>query len=589
MLPLLLLPLAATAQVEGWFDEGDDAEAMGELNDMAEEWHSHRINLNDTASLCDVPIVSPFQRRALASYIVLHGQLLSTAELRFVPGFDSAWMARWGDCVEARPCPAPRGWRLADGHHSLVAGMTDGNLTDADPRALLAYSYNLHGRLRLRLTADRDPGEPWGQGNFVGWHAMLADVGRLERLIVGRYNLQFGQGLTLWTGLRPFTSFGTPTMRYAAGVKASSAFYEDDGQQGVAASISAGRGWSVQPFASRSDGEWLGGAHVEMRKGNLVAGATVAAIMLDSLPQARALVYNANRFEGRRQLNCGLDWMYSWRGTTLYGEVAAGGDGSAAATGGARLAASAERWLAVGGRWLGKRYNNLHAQPWFMGQPQGELGFTAEGASTLPLGLHGTAMLDMHRFDMLRYGCYMPSSGAWLRLQLKREWGNRWSASLRYADRLKERNMPNIDSTAYLDEQTARRQLQAEASWTDGSWRCAAKAVAVDFSTEHGNRERGAMLAVTVRHNGRRLRLDGGLELFDVGGYYARIYVSESNLQYNWSMPMLYGRGARGYAVARLSLGSHWTLAAKTALTHTVRNGTTTTQPSASLQMRLAL
>ena len=61
---------------------------------------------------------------------------------------------------------------------------------------------------------------------------MLNDIGRLKNIVVGRYNLQFGQGLTMWTGLAPFNIAGVSPMRFGQGIKPSGAFYEDNYLEG---------------------------------------------------------------------------------------------------------------------------------------------------------------------------------------------------------------------------------------------------------------------------------------------------------------------------------------------------------------------
>ena len=53
---------------------------------------------------------------------------------------------------------------------------------------------------------------------------------------------------------------------------------------------------------------------------------------------------------------------------------------------------------------------------------------------------------------------------------------------------------------------------------------------------------------------------------FDVDGYNARIYLSESNLQYSYGIPMLTGRGLRTSAVVRYDINKWLNLSVKYAL-----------------------
>ena len=215
------------------------------------------------------------------------------------------------------PYSRPKQWRLAEGRHSLISGLggtveqaagyRNGHYEGDNLRALLCYRFQLHEQMQLRVVADKDPTEPWGKNNFYGYHLMLNHIGRLERLIVGRYNLQFGQGLTLWTGLRPFNFMGGSAVRYASGLRPASAFYEEGYQEGAGAKVILGRGWHATAFGSLVQGETLAGSHLEYRSGNLIVGLTAAYSALGDSMGGGDYLYNQLRFRGQRQLNTGID------------------------------------------------------------------------------------------------------------------------------------------------------------------------------------------------------------------------------------------------------------------------------------------
>ena len=103
---------------------------------------------------------------------------------------------------------------------------------------------------------------------------------------------------------------------------------------------------------------------------------------------------------------------------------------------------------------------------------------------------------------------------------------------------------------------------------------------------------------VSARYEHGKLQITAAGTWFDADDYYARIYMSESNLQYAWSMPALYGRGLRTYVVARYNLSASVRLAAKYTLTYyvdreTVGSGAAQTEgpihQSLMLQLRLML
>ena len=577
---LWMLPLAATAQVEEtveqWMEETDDALAAGDMNDLLLQLQSQPVNINDTSAMASLPLITPFQLKALKYYILLHGQLLSLKELRFIPTFDSVTVAALAPYVTAAPYQPQRRWRLTDGRHSLVTGV-GGTMEQADGysngkyegdnlHALLCYNYNLYNHINLRLTLDKDPTEAWGRHNYYGYHLMMSDIGRLERLIIGRYNLQFGQGLALWTGFRPFNLTGASPLRFGAGVRQASAFYEEGYQEGIAARVRIGRGLRLSAFGSRNDGETLAGGHLDYRRGNLILGLTAAYILLDDSLQSREYVYNYHRFRGKQQLNTGMDATYQWRGMTLYGEVAIGENLAPAAIGGFQMKINGNNRFGASYRYYHPQYHNLYAQGYAIGSTQGEEGVSLDIESRLPFGISLLGSLDMHVFSTLRYANYTPSTGDWLRVQLGKSWGN-ISNTIRYTYRMKERNIPNLDSTLYLGEQTVRQQLQGEIKGSWGRWTVTTRAIGVTFDSENGSEQRGWLVNLAARYAHRHLQVSAAIAYFDVEDYYARIYLRESNIQYNWSMPALYGRGLRGHLLLRYRLNQHWGIAAKYTLT----------------------
>lgn len=578
---LLLLPCLTAAQsesdLEAWVEETEDTWAAGEMSDQWKQLLAHPVNLNDSAAVADLWLLSPFQRQALHNYILLHGQLLSHKELRFIPGFDSAFVALLLPVTVTQPYDKPHRWHLSDGHHSLLtavggtveqaAGYADGSYEGDNLRALLCYNYSLYGKVDIRLVADKDPGEAWGKDNFLGYHLMLSDLGRIERLIVGRHNLQFGQGLTLWTGLRPFNLLGGAPLRYGAGVRQAVAFYEEGYQEGVAARIRLSRGVRLSAFGSYVDGQRLGGGHLEWRHKGLIVGATATGTWLDSAMTPLDRLYSQHAFHGTRLFNGGIDAVWQWHRLTLYGESAVDDSLHPAAIGGAVLAVDSRLRMGVSARYYHPDYHNLHAQGYAIGATQAEQGVSLDAESHLPWGITGLVSLDVHRFPTLRYATYSPTTGEWLRLQASRQWEGWLTTTVRYAYRQRERNIPNLDTTLYLGESTVRQQWQCEVKAECGAWTLTGRGVYALYDSEAATRQGGGLVSLAARYNHPRLQATAALVWFDVDGYYARIYISESNLQYAWSMPTLYGRGWRTHAVLRYAVSRQLHVSAKYALT----------------------
>lgn len=580
ILLLLIVPMSLKAQVdeaiEQWSEEGG-GEAVADLSDLLMQFSNDPVNLNDTVAITNLPFLSPFQVRALKTYIILYGQLLSVKELKMVPGFDSATVALILPLVKVEPYTSSGKltWKqiLEDGRHTVVSGLggtveraqgyDNGHYEGDNLHALLCYTYSYENHINIRLSADKDPMEAWGKDNFVGYHLMISDIGRLERLVVGRYNLQFGQGVALWTGFRPFSILGASPVRFGNGVKAASAFYETGYQEGLAATVKLGGGFSLSGFGSRTEDEWFGGSHLTWRHDNLILGLTAAATLLDDSIQLREYAYNQDYFRGDRQAVVGIDALWQAGQLLLYGEVAVDHQGAPAGIGGFRITTGGDNSFGVSVRHYDTRYHNLHAGAYSVGDTRNEQGITLDTRLSLPWKFAALLSVDLHRFPSLRYGSYAPSSGAWLRAQLGRSFGSHIEASVRFAWRQKQRNIPNIDSTLYIGEEAVKRQLQGQVKVTLGPWRLSTRAMMSWFDADMTARECGWLLAQEVRYADCSWQAALQAAWFDIDGYNARIYLSESNLQYAFSIPQLQGRGLRLSMLVRYILGSHLKLSAK--------------------------
>lgn len=241
-------------------------------------------------------------------------------------------------------------------------------------------------------------------------------------------------------------------------------------------------------------------------------------------------------------------------------------EGKPAVIAGATITGSGDNCFGVSYRYYDALYHNLHAQGYSIGRNQGEQGVTFDAQTRLPFGVLAVISADIHSFPSLRYGAYSPSSGAWVRLRLGRSFGRHVDCALRYAYRQKERNVPNIDSTSYLGERTLRQQVQGEVKANVGAWQFSARAMYSLFESRNGEPQKGWLVAQSARYTNKGLQATGSAAWFDVDGYYARLYLSESSLQYAWSMPMLTGRGVRASVVLRYAFNKSWSFAAKYAL-----------------------
>lgn len=580
ILTLLFLALAAraTAQLGDAFDNAYDLEFPAlELEALADELDALRLapaNVNDSAEMAALPLLTDQQRRALRFYIRLHGELLTLDELRFVAGWDSATRVAVSPLLHCAPADGRRRWRqvLADGRHSLTTGLAgtveqavgyaDGRLEGDNLRALLLYRFAADGRVDFRLAADKDPAEPWLQGNYIGAHLMLRDLGPVETLLLGRFSAQFGQGLTLWTGYAPYAVTGHSPQRTPRGLRPASAFAETGVQQGAAATVRLWRGLRLSALASDADGERLAAAHAEWRSDRATLGLTASHTRLDS----PAVAYDTGRFEGSYQTMAGIDAAFEGRRFSAYGEASVDlTRRAAAAVGGLRLTPDSRNSLGLSFRLLPPDFDNLHAAAYAVGsRPRNEQGISLDARLQLPARWSAQLSLDQMRTLAPTRANRGPSPSTWLRLVAERPLGRHGTLTVRYSSRLKDGNRTGATSAAYESGNTLRQLFHADIRHGRGPWAFSARLSASRYVDTASHL--GLMAAAEGRYNPRRLLLRARATFFSVDGYGARIYPVEANLPYFHSFTALSGRGVHGSALVQwqvsrtLSLGAQGSL-----------------------------
>ena len=124
---LLLLPTAIAAQVddalEEWMQEEVGEEQAAAVVDEMMQLAAEPVNINDTAAVRQLPLMTAFRYRALCNYILLYGQLLSVKELLLVPGFDSVTVGFLTPMVKVEPYVETGRMRWWQGHHTVITGI----------------------------------------------------------------------------------------------------------------------------------------------------------------------------------------------------------------------------------------------------------------------------------------------------------------------------------------------------------------------------------------------------------------------------------------------------------------------------------
>ncbi|GAA3943297.1 helix-hairpin-helix domain-containing protein [Hymenobacter algoricola] len=614
------------------------------------QYYQTPLNLN-TASreeLRGLLLFSEAQISSLLEHRQRHGGLLSLYELQSIQGFDLRTIYRVSPFAAVQPnasgSRAPLWQRMAREDNNALfvryervlqgrkgysaADSSGGRLPSrylGSPDKLMVRYRVSHARdFSFGLTAEKDAGEPlvWSPSSrrygadFYSAHMLLQERGKLKTLALGDYQLQFGQGLLLSSGLQVGKGAETITTirRSSLGVRAYSSLLESTFFRGAAATVALAPTIRATAFLSRkridanvqaatdslarfdefSSGflltgfhrtaneladrqalrETIGGGNVTYtsRSGHLSLGLTGVNTSFDKPVQRQPELYNRYEFLGRENLAVGAHYSYVVRNFLLFGETARSTGGGLGSVNGvlASLATNVDAALLY--RHYDRDFHTLYGNALSENTRNiNESGLYA-GLKVRPLARwEVSAYYDQFWFPWLKYQVSAPSLGYdWLvRLAFTPS-----KTSLLYAQfrtRVKEYDARNpVGRRVGVPVPVARHSMLLfyDTSPTLGlSLRT--RVQGTRYREDGGPLRTGYVLAqdasVVV---GRHLRLSGRYALFDTDDYDTRQYVFEQDVLYAFSIPALYGRGTRLYGIAEVKCTRHLTLWLRYAETH---------------------
>ncbi len=602
------------------------------------------LNLNTAGpeELRALPLLSEAQVAALLLHRRTTGPLLSVYELQAVPGWDVRTIERVAPFVTvASTNPnAVRGtlWqRIKHEENNAVLLRYERVLQQrkgysavdtfqgrptlrylGSPDALaLRYRVSHAHDFSLGFTAEKDAGEPlaWRPAqnqfgpDFLSAHVVLYEQGRLKTLALGDYQLQFGQGLLLSSGLALGKGGETVTSlrRAALGVRPYAALLENTFFRGAAATYQLAPRWETTAFASRKNidanarqttdslarfdefstsllltglhrtateianrqrlAETVGGGHLGYRSpdGNLSFGLTAVGTHYGLAYQKRPEPYNRYEFQGQNNLAFGAHYSYGWRNLLLFGEGGRSSGGGLGTVNGvlASLGPSVDAAVLV------RHYDaNFHT---FYGNALSE-NTRDINESGLYIGLkvrplprwEVSAYFDQFRFPWLRYRVGAPSQGQDALLRVAFTPTKTGLLYVQYRARLKPLDLPSrLGRPVPLPGQQLRHSLLVYCDVQPTPRLGLRTRLQASYLRADDNLpwRSGFVLSqdATVQL-ARRVSLAARYAVFDTDDYDTRQYMFEQDVLYAISAPALYGQGTRAYALLQATLNKHFTI-----------------------------
>jgi hypothetical protein len=607
----------------------EDEVDFSEFAELFERLRNNPVNLNKTTfeELKKIPFLTDIQIFNLLEHIRKYGNLVTIYELQTVEGFTQKTIENilpfvivTSDLQKRKITP---GDVISNGKHQLFVrysqvlqeqkGYSDISEEDlaASPNSRYLgspvklysrYRFTYYNSLSIGVTAEKDPGEEFFRGtqkqgfDYYSGHFWMRDISVFKTLAIGDYNLSFGQGLGLWTGLGFGKSSDIATIKKnSRGIMPYTSVEENNFLRGGAASFALGN-FEIYGFFSykKRDANLVAvsdtldseefyftslnatGLHrtpLELEKKNLLTeqlyGGRVeyksyrfqvgAAGYLTAYehPLGRNLsAYNQYEFNGQQLFVMSADYNYIRRNMNLFGEIARSDNGGFAILQGLLITPAPNLSLGLNYRNYQKEYQSLYAS-----------GF-AESSKTaneqgLYIGLESrlhpkwtlNGYVDVFSFPWLRYRVDAPSNGHDMLAQLTYRHSRTAMIYFRYRQKNKYLNgTEGVIKDIYLTEKNNYRihaQYAVSPSVTLKN--------RVEFLTyiTDGNMKTGFLLYqdVTWRPKQTPWAISVRYAMFDTDSYDERIYAYENDVLYAYSIPAYYYKGSRAYVLVKYSLG----------------------------------
>lgn len=638
---LLLIGFAAKAQtqednfikdlIESIAENLPEDYDLSELQDRLTYFRKNPININNTNAeeLKSLVFLSPLQISNLFEHIRKNGNLIDILELQSIADFDLKTIQRLLPFVtlenSALVDKITAQNLLKFGNNDLIVrygrvieptkGYTNlpgSRYLGTPDRYLFRYRYTYSNRISASLVFEKDAGEYLFNGqkqkpfDFLSGHIAILNTGRLKKLVIGDYSMQFGQALTLWSGFAFGKSPDVATVAKSdVGLKPYTSANEFAFLRGTAATINVVKNIDFSPFVSHrkldasvsvnaagestitsvnetglhrtqneidnknSTEQLVYGGVLQYKSNALNVGVVGYHTSLDKTMVPGSSLYQRYNFSGKELTNIGAHYSYTYKNIYFFGEFAKSLNAGVAYVNGALISLSSTVSAAVFHRNYQKNYHNFFNQGTAEASDAlNEKGFYA-GLNINPskawsIQLYG----DYFKFPWLKFRVDAPSDGYELLSQVSYTPTKTFRATLRYKSELKQQNTSATVPFNYLDD-VKRENYRADVKWSLTKFLSFQNRVEVmQFKKGSDKAEFGYLVYQDVNYAPLSSRFSGNFRVayFNTASYNSRIYAYEDDVLYNFTFGLYNGKGLRGYANVKYNLAKRLDVWARYAL-----------------------
>lgn len=595
------------------------------LTDILDHYFDNPLDLNkaEKEDLQELALFSDAQISALETHKDKYGALLSVYELQTIDAFTSYDLELLrpfiGVSRELDQSSVSLRTVFKNGKHEffiLGTGILEEQKGFSDPEDLgdpnsryLGSPFRLYSRYRFRfknnlsigITGEKDAGEQMFKESqdgfdFYSGHAFWKYPGKINKIAIGDLQAQFGQGLTIWSGLAFGKSSDIATLkRNARGITPYASADENNFLRGIsvggklenfewtifgaskkidanlAVVDTSDSGEAEIVFTSfqtsgfhRTENELIDkdairethiGGNITYIEGNLKLGLSGLKNEYEGDFQRAVQLYNQFDFNSNGNSVVGLNYDWTYQNLNFFGELARSENGNIGSVNGVLAALDPKLSIALFYRNIARDFHSiLSAVPIENSRSINEKGLL------MGLDFHPSrewklsAYFDRFEFPWLRFQTDAPSFGHDAFVQLQWRPSRNFRTYMRYRVRNKGENVNDvlapIDYASNVQRTNVRWNLDYKIS---PSFRLKNRIEWIKRTEELQEIENGFIIYQDVLFQplGSPIDVKVRYALFDTDSYDSRLYAYESDLIYTFSIPAYYNTGTRWYAMIR--------------------------------------
>lgn len=590
------------------------------------------LNAADRNEFHSLFFLTESQINALIDYREVYGSFLTIYELLYVDGYDDKTVQSLIPFVTVnqskklalgkslsdpdihniflrhqRVLETQRGYTPADTSNS-------GKLTNrylGDPNRLYGrYLLAKKGRYSIGFTFEKDPGEQlrWDPEtnrygmDYFAFHLMLENLGFIKKIVVGDFNLEYGQGLVFGSGIRvgKGTEPITTIRRNNMGLRPYRSVYENKDFSGIALStklkqIELNIFYSIvnrdatrredslsvhDHFVSyiqtvglhRTPNEVLakhrledqsfgGNANFRTKNRRFELGINAIQTTYNMPIQPRKRLHNQFGFSGISNLIGGAYANYYFKNAHAFTEIAVSENGGKAVSSGVIVSPASQVQASLHYRNYTKDfhsfYGNAFGENIRIGNEQGLFW----GLRIVPLRrFELTAYVDFFKFPWLKYRINAPSKGSDMMASATWQVSDDLNFRIQYRSKTTELNYTEegISFPQVLPKTTERWLVHMNYHYKDRF--SIQTRIQQSYVSFNDNQSTGFIIAQDAQLKYPFFSISGRFALFDSDSYDTRQFIYERDLLYVYSFPAFYNQGVRYYLVTSIELFKRTTL-----------------------------